>query len=451
MKRLILALVAVAALHAEVPSAIAIRNARIVPANSPAIARGTVLLRNGLIEAVGSDVQIPDDAWVVEGDGLTVYPGLIDSISSLGLPNTVTTAPGTGGGRGGGGANVIQVAAASTSPPAQGPEDRPSTTSWERAADEVKPSDTRIEAARSAGFTTAVSFPHRGIFAGQGAVVDLAGEKGGDMVVAPSVAQYITLSNSGFGGGFPGSLMGTISYIRQIYIDADYYQKAKAKYAENPRGNARPAYDRALEGVIATPRVLIPVTRRIDIDRMLRFTHELKLNAVLYGGLEGYRSADLLKSANVPILVNLRWPEKGRDTDPEEIDNMRVLENREKAPSTPAVFAKNGIKFALYADGIERRADLYRAVKRAIDAGLSQDDAVKALTIWPAEIYGVSDRLGSIEKGKIANLVVTKGELFQDKTEVKYIFVDGIKFEPVPEEPPAFGNRGNAPSNGEQQ
>src|SRR5579872_2064469 len=450
MKRLILALVAVAALHAELPSAIAIRNARIVPANSPTIARGTVLLRNGLIEAVGTDVQIPADAWVVEGDGLTVYPGLIDSISTLGLPNAVTTAAATGGGRGGG-ANVIQAAPASTAPPARGPEDRPSTTSWEKAADEVKPSDTRIEAARSAGFTTAVSFPHRGIFAGQGAVVDLAGEKGGDMVVAPSVGQYVTLTNSGFGGGYPGSLMGSIAYIRQIYIDADYYQKAKAKYAANPRGNPRPAYDRALEGVIDSPRVLIPVSRRIDVDRMLRFATELKVKAILYGAVEGYRSADLLKSAGVPVLVNLRWPEKARDTDPEEIDNMRVLENRDKAPSTPAVFAKNGIKFALYADGIERRTDLYRAVKRAIDAGLSQDDAVRAMTIWPAEIYGVADRLGSIEKGKIANLVVTKGDLFQDKTEVKYIFVDGIKFEPVPEEPPAFGNRNGAPSNGEQQ
>ncbi len=276
----------------------------------------------------------------------------------------------------------------------------------------------------------------RGIFAGQGAIVDLAGETGGDMVVLPSAGQYVTLMSNGFGsgGGFPGALLGTIAYIRQIYIDADYYQKAKAAYKANPRGVPRPAYDRALEGVLESPRVLIPVTRRIDIDRMLRFANELKLNAVLYGPVEGWRSADLLKNGNVPILVNLKWPEKARDTDPEEVDSMRTLEDRANAPRTPAVFAQNGVKFAFYSGGIDRRADLFRAVKRAIDAGLAPDAALRAMTLSPAEIYGVSDRLGSIEKGKIANLVVTKGDIFQNGTQMKYVFVDGMKFEPGPEE-----------------
>jgi imidazolonepropionase-like amidohydrolase len=447
MKRFLLAIVAVCALHADVPSVVAIRNARVVPVSAPVIPRGTVLLRNGLIEAVGSDVQIPDEAWVIDGDGLTVYPGLIDALSTLGIPEAATPAPtGGGGGRGGGAVPATLVQAAPTSTPARGPEDRPNTTSWVRAADLMKPTDRRLDSARGAGITTAVTFPSRGIFAGQGAVIDLAGENGGDMVVAAPVGQYVTLASSGFGGGYPGSLMGTIAYIRQIYLDADHYQKAKAEYAKSPRGNPRPPYDRALEGVLESPRVLIPVTRRIDVDRMLRFAAELKLKPVFYGAVEGYRSADLLKGSGVPVLVNLKWPEKARDTDPEEVDSLRALENRANAPATPAALAKNGVKFAFYSGGIERRSDLYRAVKRAIDAGLAQDDAIRAMTLSPAEIFGVSDRLGSIEKGKIANLVVTKGDLFQSGTEVKYVFVDGMKFEPGPEEPAVpGGGRGSAP------
>ncbi len=115
-------------------------------------------------------------------------------------------------------------------------------------------------------------------------------------------------------------------------------------------------------------------------------------------------------------------------------DSLRVLEMRERAPSVPGVLAKAGVPFAFYSDGTENPRDvLRRRRRRAIAAGLSQDDAVRALTLSPAEIYGVADRLGSIEKGKIANLVVTSGDLFQEKTEVKYVFVDGVKFEPAPE------------------
>ena len=450
MKRLTtLLFLAAGVLCAAAPSVIAIRNARVVPVSGPAIARGTVVVRNGLIEDVGANVAIPADAWVIEGDGLTVYPGLIDALSTFGIPEAAPATTAVGGGRGG--ARVAAPASQPASPtgaqqesattPARGPEDRPSTTSWLKAADLVKPTDRRLDSVRGEGFTTAVTFPPRGIFAGQGAVVDLAGETSGDMVVADGAGQYVTFGTSGgFGGGFPNSLMGVIAYVRQVYLDAGHYRQAKEFYAAHPRGMQRPEYDRALEGVLQSSRVLLPATRRVDVDRMLRFANEMHLKAVLYGLPEGYRSADLLKDANLPVLVSLRWPEKSRDSDPDEPDVLRVLERRDRAPSTPGVLAKNGVKFALYSGGIDRRADLFRAVKKAIDAGLSPDDAVRAMTLSPAEIYGVADRLGSIEKGKIANLVVTKGDLFQDRTEVKYVLVDGVKFEPV-EEPPTPGGR----------
>jgi imidazolonepropionase-like amidohydrolase len=413
---------------------VAIRDAKIVTVSGPVIDKGTVVLRNGVIEAVGENVPVPADAMVVDGEGLTVYPGLIDGLSTWGMQGAASATP------------AVPAAQTATSTRARGPEDRPGTTSWLKAADEISPTDGRIETARSAGFTTAVIFPTTGIFAGQGAVIDLlSDEKPGAMVVASPVGQYISLTRGGgMGGGFPVSLMGVIAYVRQIYLDAEHYKLAKEAYARDPRGMARPEYDRALEGVLESKQILLPANRLVEIDRMLRLAAELKQRAILYGAQESYRpgAADLLKKAGVPVLVSLRWPEAPNDANPEEVDSLRTLETRDQAPSAPALLKKAGVPFAFYSDGLDQARDLQRAVKRAIDAGLAREDALRALTLSPAAIYGVADRLGSIEKGKIANLVVTKGELFDDQTRVQCIFVDGRKYTPPA---PALGMGGHGP------
>jgi hypothetical protein len=424
------------------PTSIAIRNAKIVTVSGSTIAKGTVVLRDGLIEAVGESVALPPDALVIEGDGLTIYPGLVDGLSTWGMGTGAAAAGGNGRGGGGGRGNAAATAATATPapPPARGPEDRPSTTSWVKAADELQPTDRRIETARNAGFTSAVVFPTRGIFAGQGSVINLAGTKVSDMVLVPSVGQYISVSRGGGGGGgggFPGSLMGYIAYIRQIYIDADYYKMLKAEYDKNPRGMKRPEYDRALEGVIESKRILLPANRWVEVERMLNFSAELKQPTILYGLREGFdsRSTDHLKGAKTPVLVSLRWPEAARDRDPDDEDTLRTLELRAKAPSSPAALKKAGIPFALYTDGLDQARDIQRAVKKAMDNGLSREDAIRALTLSPAEMFGVADRIGSIEKGKIANLVVTRGEMFDDRTRVEMVFVDGKKHTPAPETP----------------
>lgn len=455
MKKTVTALLlCVAAGPAQNPSAVAIRNAKIVTVSGPVIAKGTVVVRKGLIEAVGENVPVPSDAIVVEGEGLTVYPGLIDSLSTVGQPGAAA-APAATAGRGGRGQNAAPAAtpvnplaalAQVTAPAvARGPEDRPQTTSWIKIADEVSGTDRRIETVRSAGFTTVASFPTRGIFAGQGAVIDLlTGEKAGEMVMASPIGQYISVSRSGgFGGGFPSSLMGYIAYIRQLYIDMEHYKLVKETYAKNPRGMQRPEYDRALEGLLDSPRILLPGNRAVEIERMLKLSQELKQPTVIYGGRETFRPEAIaaLKKYNAPVLVSMKWPEKARDTDPDEVDSMRTLETRDKAASAPAALAKAGVKFALYSDGLEAARDLQRAVKKAIDAGLSREDALRALTLSPAEIFGVADRVGSIEKGKIGNLVVTRGDIFDDRTKVEMILVDGRKFAPSAETP-ATGGRG---------
>jgi imidazolonepropionase-like amidohydrolase len=401
--------------------AVAIHNATVVTVSGATLAKGTIVLRDGLIEAVAENAAIPSDAWVIEADGLTVYPGLIDAASNWGMPQNL--APGPAGGRGGRGA--------------RGPEDRPATTSWLKAGDELQLNDPRFERARSAGFTSAVVFPMRGIFCGQGSLINLAGQRTGDMVLVPAAGQFLTMSQAS--AGFPAALMGTIAYVRQVYLDAQHYTALKEAYAKDPRSMRRPDYDRALEGVLESKRILLPADRTVEIDRMQHLAAELGQQAILYGMREGYRSVDLLKKSASPVLVNLKWPEKGKDTDPDQQDSFRTLQVRNLAASTPAEFAKAGVRFAFYSGGLDQPKDLQNAVKKAIDAGLSRRDALRALTLTPAEIYAVADRLGSIEKGKIANLVLTKGELFEDNTRIEMVFVDGKRYLPEPENAPAGG------------
>ncbi len=454
MKRLAAALLLLAAYAlADGPSAVAIRNAKIVTVSGATIAKGTVVLRKGLIESVGENVQVPADAWVVDGEGMTVYPGLIDPLSTVGIAGAAPAAAAAGAaGRGGGRNQAAQTpavqAAAAAQPRSNGPQDRPQTTSWVVAADEISPTDRRIETVRGAGVTTAITFPTRGIFAGQGSIVDLAtADKAGEMVVESPVGQYISIGGGrgggGGGGGFPGSLMGIISYIRQIYIDADYYKMQKEAYAKNPRGMERPAYDRALEGILDSKRILLPANREVEIERIIRFAAELKQPAILYGAREAYRpeAVAMLKKANLPVLVSMKWPTPpaGQDVHLEE-ESMRQLETYDLAPSAPALLQKAGVKFALYSDGVDTPRDFQRAVKKAMDAGLTREQALRALTLTPAEIYGVSDRLGSIEKGKIANLVVTRGDIFENNTKVEMVFVDGKKYTPAAD----TGGRGAA-------
>ena len=458
MKKLLLSafLVLCASAIAEVPSTVAIRNAKIVTVSGPVIARGTVIVRGGLIDAVGENVPVPADAWVVDGEGMTVYPGLIDGLSTVGIAGAAPAAAAAGGGRGGRGANATPATPASPAAPEErswGPEDRPQTTSWLLAADEISAGDRRVETVRGAGFTTAVTFPTRGIFGGQGSIIDLvSGEKAAEMILVPAAGQYIALGRGGGfggggggGGGFPSSLMGIIAYVRQIYLDADHYRLVKEAYAKDPRGMQRPEYDRALEGVLASKRILLPANRLVEIDRMLRFGAELKQPMILYGARDAYlpEAADLLKKANATVLLSLKWPTAPvRSPDAEDTDTLRMLEQRDKAPTAPAVLQKAGIKFALYSDGLDAPRDFQRAVKKAIDNGLSREDALRALTLSPAEIYGVADRVGSIEKGKIANLVLTKGDIFEDRTTVVMVFVDGKKYTPA--ETAAPGGRGAA-------
>ena len=448
-------LAAVMITAAAVPSAIAIKDAHVVTVSGADLPKATVLLRDGLIQDVGPNLSIPADAWVIEGAGLTVYPGFIDALSTWGIPGAAATPARTAAGVAPTPAPTPAPATPTPAPstleetPRHGPEDRPQNHSFERAADMVTPNDQRLSAARAAGFTTAATFPNQGIFEGLGAMIDLAGERGRDMVVAQPIGQQILFRVSGFGrSGFPNSLMGNIAYVRQLFLDLGQYKEAQQIYDKRPAGNRRPEYDHDLEGLAESPRLLLPADEEQQIDRILAFGRELNRPFILYGLHEAYKRVDELKQAKAPALISLKWPEKPKDGDPSEIPDYRELLMRQQAPAVPGMLAKAGVAFAFYSDGVDTAPDLKKALKKAVDAGLSRADAVRALTLNAAQIYGVSDRLGSIEKGKIANLAIMKGDAFEDKTTVEYVFVDGVEFEPSKDlqKPPANKDGGQKPN-----
>src|SRR2546421_458331 len=413
------------------PQYFAIRGAKVVPVAGPPIENATIVVSRGLITAVGKDIAIPPEAWVVEGKGLTVYPGLIDCFTDVGLP----AAPPAGG----------EGVSRGSQERARGPEDRPYSTPWRSAADEASLSDKRIETWRSGGFTSVVSSPKGGILPGQAAVLDLAGEHAGDLVVKSPVAIPVTFQTSGgFGGGFPSSIMGTLAYVHQVWLDTEWSVKAQATYEKNPRGVARPRYDRTeaalAEALEDHALVLIPANNSIQLRRALELVDRWNVKGAIYGGQMAYEVAPEIAAKKLPVLVNLKWPEAEKDADPEDKPSLRMLRFRDRAPSSPAALAKAGVKFAFYSGGITAPKDILKAAKKSIDAGLAPDAALRALTLSGAEIFGVADRLGSIENGKIANLVVTDGDLFEEKTKIKMVFVDGQRFEvrepEKPKEPP---------------
>ncbi|MGH9860525.1 MAG: amidohydrolase family protein, partial [Candidatus Acidiferrales bacterium] len=314
----------------------------------------------------------------------------------------------------------------------QGPEDRPGTTPWESGADELNPDDTKFTQWRNAGFTTIVSVPQQGIFPGMGAVVNAAGEERSEMVVKSPATLHVTMSSPGGFTGFPGSLMGTIAYIRQLLHDANQHAAAQAAYEKNPK-QQRPIYDRANRSIVHAMRagypVMLPGNTPQEIVRALAIADEFQLKAVIYGAQQGYDATTVLAAKKYPVLVNLDWPQKQRDADPEAEESLATLRFRDRAPSSPAALQKAGVKFAFYSGGIAAPAEIIKNAKKAVDAGLPADAAIRAFTLSAAEILGVADRLGSIEPGKIANLVVADGDIFNEKTKVKLIFVDGAKYE----------------------
>lgn len=416
----------------------AVTNARIVTVSGATIEKGTVVVRGGLIESVGANLKPPGDARIIDGTNLTVYPGFFDTLTNLGLQTNAAPAPPT---RGQGGQAAAAASAPTTSNYAEGL--RPE----ESAYDNLKAGDSQFETARNAGITTALTVGRTGIFNGQSAVINLAGDSVSEIVIKTPFAEhfsFVTLQT----GQFPTSLMGTFAVFRQMMLDAQRQRDLKKVYAKEPRGLPRPDSDKSLDTLISLLDGEMPIVFNVnserEIERALDLQKEFGLKAVIAGGQEAYKVADRLKAQNVPVLLSLNFPKRTTAASPEaDPEPMELLRLRAETPKNAGRLQQAGVKFAFESGGLTSYNDFFGNAGKAVENGLAKDAAIRAMTLGAAEILGVDKTLGSIETGKIADLTVVRGDLLGKDRVVTHVFVDGRMFEQ--KEP---SKRPNTPPNG---
>ncbi|HKS39951.1 MAG TPA: amidohydrolase family protein [Blastocatellia bacterium] len=384
----------------------AIRNAKIVTVTGPLIERGTVVISNGRIAAVGANVSVPSNAKVIDGTGLSVYPGMIDAGTTLGLEEISSVAGSVDTSEiGDNNANVhVDVA--------------------------LHPDSSHIAVTRVNGVTSALTAPDGGTIAGRSAMINLDGWVPRDMVLKSPVAMHMNWpGGQGRGGDF--AFFGQqrsiselrreqdrqIDSVKKILRDALAYGDARDARAKDPK-LPRQDVDLKLEALVPVARGQMPVVISANLERDIKsaiaFADEMKLRIIISSGVEAYKVADQLKAKNIPVIVGpvLRMP--NREDDPYDA-----------AFTNAGLLSKAGVKIAFQTGDSAHVRDLPYHAGMAAAFGLSKEEALKAVTIYPAEIFGVADRIGSIDQGKIANLIVTNGDPLEILTQVKYLFING--------------------------
>ena len=398
---------------ARVGPVYAIVNCKIIPVSSSPLEKGIIIIRDGLIESVGSpeEIAIPEDAEVIEAEGLIAYPGLIDAHTNLFIefPKEEPRQRGR----------------------AMGSQEKESGRYPDVLAFKLlKPKKSTIESYRKIGVTTVLVAPKRGIYSGQSVLLNLNGEKPETMVVKNPVALHVNFSTAR--GLYPATVMGTMAFLRQSFLDAEHYNAHKSLYAKAAKGMKRPEYNPLLEVFIPyaleKKPVIFTCDNQEDIKRALGLIDEFKLNGILSGVNEAWRIAERLKKRKIPLLVSLYF--KPPPTSLYVNQGKEMKEKAEKViyPANAANLHVSGIRFALTSYGLSKADRFLENTRKAIKAGLPKEEALKSLSIYPADFLGVSNTMGSLSPGKIANVILTSGEIFEKETQVKKVFVDGILF-----------------------
>lgn len=414
------------AARADAPRTYAIKGARLVTVSGAPIQSGTIVLKNGVIDAVSADAQPPADAVVIDGAGMTVYPGLIDMGNPAGTDIQINLAQSQQGSRTTDDAERAKRAVIL----------RPQIL----AADHVKLDAPELSRLASGGVTSVLATPPGVLFKGQSALVNvstpefepivgaIAEPRTGLSVVRSPVALHVELARVG-GDGYPEALLGGIAFVRQSFLDAQYQQNLEQHSQKNATGSARPPFDPALDALQPALAGHLPVAFEAglqrEVIRALEMAKEFKLSPIITGGVEADLAADELKAANAKVILSLNYPARSRALPPDADEPVREMRLRAHAPKTAAGLAKAGVPFAFSGAGLQAAADFVKNAARAVREGLAEDAAIRALTLDAAKIAGASDRLGSLEKGKIANVIVTSGDLFNEAMKVRYVFVDG--------------------------
>jgi imidazolonepropionase-like amidohydrolase len=383
----------------------AIRNATIVPVTSAPIANGTIVFANGVITAIGNKVTIPAGATVIDGSGLSVYPGLIDSGSQVGLIEVNSYA-----------GSVDTAELGDLNPNA-------------RAEVAINPHSNLIPVTRVNGITTVVAEPEGGVISGQSALIQLAGWTPKEMVLKAPLAMHIhfpRLRSAAFEEQPQDeeveketrkSYTKQIDKLRDTFRDAQAYAKASAARAQT---STVKRFDRdvILEAMVPVVEGREPVVMHANLERDIRaaikFADEFKLKMILADGADAGRVIPELKSRNIPVILGPILALPPREDDPYDLlfTNAKTLYDA-------------GVPFSIQTQDSHLARNLPYHAAACAAYGLPKDVALKAVTIFPAQIFGVADRIGSLEVGKMANIIVTDGDPLEIVTHVRRLFIGG--------------------------
>lgn len=380
---------------------LAITGVKIVPVTGADINSGTILIRGKRIEAIGENVQLPEGATVINGQGLTAYPGLIDSYSSLGLVEISGVA-----------ATVDNRETGRINPQV-------------KAIEALKYDSMHIPIARANGIVAAVVAPAGGLISGQATLVKLEGWTNREMAIRESLALVVELP--GIRGGRRG-FMGTgqqpavstdkaLAELKELFHQARMYEKRKA-YAEKNLLVAPPDFDETSLFLLPVVKGELPVIFSVhadkDILQTIKFVQEEKIKAIFYGVEQGFKVAEEIKKSGIPCIIGSLY-----DLPPVWEDGYDSLF------LNPVVLNKAGVKIAFSSSSSSAAKDLPYHAAKAAAFGLDRREALKAVTIYPAEIFGVEKDMGSLEKGKLANIVLARGDILELGTSIEKVFIEG--------------------------
>ena len=386
----------------------ALVGARVVTAPGQVLNNATVVIRDGLIRQVGRNVQAPAGARVWDLAGQTVYPGFIDAHADLGMDDVPE------------GGDV-------------GPTHwNPQVRAWFSTTTNLQDDADRRAALRSQGFGTALVVPTQGIFRGTASVVNLGEEGVRDRVLRPDLAQAVGFQRSlELGGSYPNSAMGTIALIKQTFMDTDWYMRAWEAYETSGRAFLPPETSQALaaleDAVHGNQPVLFETSSEEEYLRAHKLAVDFGVDPWFRGSGQEYRIIDVLRGRTDPLIIPLDFPDAPDVDDPESALNASLADLRHwyLAPNSPAQLAGAGVSFAITSDGLSSLNEFLPNLRIAVARGLSTADALAALTTTPAMWLGIERTHGTIESGKVANLVVSEGDLFTEEATVRDVWVHG--------------------------
>ena len=382
-------------------------NATIFTAYNQKIENASLLIRDGKVEAVGKKITIPEDAVIVDAEGKYIYPSFIDMYASYGLPKVKP---------------VSRVGRSSRKP--QPLSKKEGAYSWNQALkpefeayEHFKVDKKAADVFRKQGFGLVLTHQKDGISRGTSTLVTLGKGRAHELIIKEKSAHHLSFNKGTSTQSNPSSLMGSIALLRQTYLDGEWY-----KGQEKEVNLSLDAWNENQDLL-----QIFEVRDHLEALRASKIADEFGKKYIIKGNGAEYRRLDAIKATNQAFILPLNFPTAFDVEDPYNalIVSLAQLKHWELAPENPAKLANAGVSIAFTMDGLKKKSDFLKMLRKAVENGLSNEQALKALTFTPANLLGVYEEVGSLEKGKLANFIITDGDVFADKTNIFHNWVNG--------------------------